>query len=71
MHTRLRRGYIALTSNRFQDVETYLAKATELAPDDKFSLADTLVRQDKLDRAVPFLEKAGNKPYATHTRFPG
>ncbi|MFI9552912.1 aspartyl protease family protein [Nonomuraea endophytica] len=67
-HANAQVGYIALLSNRFQDAETHLTKATELAPDDRFSLtqlADTFVRQDQLGRAAPILERAGNKGYAT------
>jgi len=62
------RGYIALLSNKFEDAETFLAKAVDLAPADTFSkqqLADCFVRQDQLSRAVPLLRASGNEAYAT------
>jgi Aspartyl protease len=61
-HALARRGYIALLSNEFEAAETFLTRATELAPDDTFSkrqLADTFVRQDQLARAVPLLQGLG------------
>jgi Aspartyl protease len=61
-HALARRGYIALLSNEFEAAETFLTQAIELAPDDTFSklqLANTFVRQDLLDQAVPLLEGLG------------
>lgn len=59
-HALAQRGYIALMSNRFEDAETFLTQAIELAPDDddsKWRLADTFVRQDDFARAVPLIRE--------------
>jgi predicted aspartyl protease len=67
-HATMRRGYIALLSNRFTEAERFLARAVELAPDDRFAkqlLADSYVRQDQFSRAVPLVRAYGNEPYAT------
>jgi hypothetical protein len=66
-HALARRGYIALISNRFDDAETFLSRAVELAPEDTFSkrqLADTFVRQDQLARAVPLLRELDEQSQA-------
>jgi hypothetical protein len=66
-HASARRGYIALLANEFEAAEALLTRAVELDPDDKFSkreLADTFVRQDQLDRAVPLLQGLGERERA-------
>lgn len=63
-HALARRGYIAVLSNRFRDAEKFLTRALQLAPDDTFSrrqLAESYVRQDSFDRAIPQLYQTGNE----------
>jgi hypothetical protein len=65
-HALARRGYIALLSNKFEAAEHFLTRAIKLAPDDTFSklqLANTFVRQDKLDDAVPLLKGLGGEEF--------
>jgi predicted aspartyl protease len=63
-HAWAQRGYIALLSNRFADTERFLGRAIELAPGDQASmgrLADCYVRQDYFARAVPLLQRSGDR----------
>jgi hypothetical protein len=59
-HALGQRGYIALLSNRFGAVERFLTPLAATDPVARQRLAESYVRQDRHDRAVPLL---GDSPF--------
>ncbi|MFI7636785.1 aspartyl protease family protein [Nonomuraea sp. NPDC049400] len=73
-HAAAQLGYIALLCNRFAAAERYLTAAIALDPGGVASrqrLAECYVRQDKLARAVPLLQKTGRPRDAAYATLYG